>query len=157
MLTIREHLSSPLVLVGFLFHIVVVYCFDLLCVFTCWVPYCDGLTISAWKSLHNQKIGKPNNLKVFRGKKIKGPKQNSQNPLRSHMTERMREENLNFDNNYIIQGLWITTHVTLFYTIFSYIELMSFIDNGNRIKITDLSEITDMIHGIELGNNHSDL
>ena len=35
--------------------------------------------------------------------------------------------------------------------------MLSFIVNGNRIKITDLSEVTDIIHGIELGNNLSDL
>jgi hypothetical protein len=115
-----------------------------------------SLTISEWNNLHNEKIGKPNNLKVFRRKRTKGPKQNSQSRLRSHMTEGMREENLKFINNYIIPGLWITTHVTIFYTIFSYIVLVSFIVNGNRIKITDLSEVTDIIHGIELGSNLSD-
>jgi hypothetical protein len=55
--------------------------------------------------LHNEKIGKPNNLKVFRRKRTKAPKQNSQSRLMAHMTEGMREENLKFINNYIIPDL----------------------------------------------------
>jgi hypothetical protein len=157
LLSIREHLSSPLVFGGGpCSTFCSVYCVVLLCVFTFWVPCCDVPHDSAWNNLHNEKIGKPNNLKVFRRKRTKEPKQNSQSRLRSHMTEGMREENLNFINNYIIPGLWITTHVTLFDTIFCYIVLVSFIVNGNRIEITDLSEVTDIIHGIEIGNNLSD-
>jgi hypothetical protein len=35
----------------------------------------------------NQKIGKPNSFKIFSSKKIKGPQQDSQNCLRSPMSE----------------------------------------------------------------------
>ena len=44
--------------------------------------------IRFWSNLHqaqNRKIGKPNNLKVFGSNKTKGPKQDSQNQLKSHM------------------------------------------------------------------------
>ena len=143
LLSIREHLSSPLVFGGgrvphFVQFIVLFYYVSLRFEFRVVM----SLTISAWNNLHNEKIGKPNNLKVFRRKRTKAPKQNSQSRLMAHMTEGMREENLKFINNYIIPDLWITTHVTLFYTIFSYIVLVSFIVNGNRIKITYLSEVT---------------
>ena len=36
----------------------------------------------------NRKIGKPNNLKVFGSNKTKGPRDDSQNRMRSHMSEK---------------------------------------------------------------------
>jgi len=48
-----------------------------------------------------RKIGKPNNSK-FWSNKTKGPKQDSQNQLRSPIPER---ENPSFINNYIIKEL----------------------------------------------------
>jgi len=47
----------------------------------------------------NRKIGKPNNLKVFENHKTKGPKQDIQNQLRSHVLE---GENPSFDQNYSV-------------------------------------------------------
>jgi hypothetical protein len=44
-------------------------------------------TTRFWKTFTNRKIGKPKYLKVSVSNKTKGSKQNSQNPLRSPMSE----------------------------------------------------------------------
>ena len=50
----------------------------------------------------NQKIGKPNNLKVFGSKKTKGPKQGSQIILKLHVPE----------GSWYMNGLWMVVDYT---------------------------------------------
>jgi hypothetical protein len=59
-------------------------------------------TTRFWDNAQNRKIAKSNNLKVFGSYKPKGHKQDSQNRLWSSMPE--REQNLNFDKNYIFKN-----------------------------------------------------
>ena len=47
--------------------------------------------------IQNRKVGKTNNLKVFRNNKTKGPKHDSQNWLRSSKFGGGGQENLGFD------------------------------------------------------------
>jgi hypothetical protein len=49
---------------------------------------CDVSGIPFIMYAQSQKIGKPNNFKIFWSKKTKGSKQDSQNLLRSSMSER---------------------------------------------------------------------